>query len=498
MEICLIGKIIGTWEISMHKIRPFIEFHKYIIIYLCWMKPHHFFLLTASIFGIVYTLIVPPFQAPDEFNHFYRSWQMTEGGFVGKKTSDNRLGDSLPTSLLSISTPFVQLPFHFEQRIKSNTIFQYLKTPLDEKQRTFIDFSNTAVYPPTAYFSQAISIYVFKNIGFTPLSIFYIARLFTLFLWIAIVYISIKIIPVKKELFALLALLPASLFINASLNADVLTNALSFFTISLFTKMFFGKSNIKKIKILIFGFTTVLISLNKIVYLPLVFLFFLIPKEHFISVKQKYILSLLLLTANIAVVVWWSKLIAPLYIRFEDYNAAYRLGQQLNEGVDPTAQASFILHNPFIFTTIMITSFIKTMPHTLIHYAGKFGWEKNYLPFWLIVPLFLMILLRGGDSENLNDNRFQKDLKLKIFIVGLMMCMALATAMYLLWCPVGSSFIENLSGKYFIPIFPLFFMALPTLDLKKYRFFTSNIWIAAWLWLTLLYGMGQVWIRYYV
>ncbi len=461
------------------------------------MKPHRFFLLTASIFGIIYAFIVPPFQAPDEFNHFYRSWQITEGGLVGQKTIDNRLGDSLPSSLLSISAPFAQLPFHFEQRIKSNTIFYHLKTPLNEKQNTFVDFTNTAVYAPTAYFPQAVTIFLFKNCGLTPLSIFYLARVFTLIFWIAVVYASIKTIPVKKELFALLALLPASLFINTSLNADVFTNALSFLAISLFVKMFFEKNKITKIEILTFGISTVLISLNKIAYLPLVFLFLFIPKAHFQSKKLKCILSFLLLTANVAVVLWWSKIIAPLYIRFEDYNPAFRIGQQLNEGVDPIAQMSFILHNPLTFTKIMITSFVQTMPHTLIHYVGKFGWEKNYLPFALILPLFLMVILRGVNFDDLNDIRFPKVLKLKMLIVGLMMCMGLATAMYLLWCPVGSDFIENLSGKYFIPIFPLFFMALPTFDLKKYRCFTPDKWIAAWLWLTLLYGIWQVLERYY-
>ncbi len=466
------------------------------------MKPHRFFLITASFFGIVYTFIVPPFQAPDEFNHFYRSWQITEGGLIGKKTLDNRLGDSLPTSLLSISEPFEQLPFHFEKRIKSSTIFYNLKTQLDEQKKIFIDFTNTAVYAPTAYLPQSISIFLFKKLGFTPLSIFYGARLLTLIFWIAIVYVSIKTIPIKKELFTLLALLPSSLFINASINADVLTNALSFLAISLFVKMFFENTKITKTEILTFGICTVLISLNKIAYLPLVFLFFLIPKAHFLSKKQKYILSLLFLAANLFVVIWWSETIAPLYIRFEDYNPAFRIGQQLNEGVDPMVQFAFIIHNPLTFTQIMITSFAKTMPHTLIHYVGKFGWEKNYMPLVLILPLFLMLSLRsmkqeGVISEHLKENSFSKTIKLKIIFIGITMSMALATAMYLLWCPVGSYFIENLSGKYFIPIFPLFFMALPTLNSTKLSFLTTDKVIATWLWLTLFWGIWQVLERYY-
>lgn len=461
------------------------------------MQPYRFFLLTATLFGILYALIVPPFQSPDEFNHFYRSWQITEGGGIGKKTLDNRLGDSLPESLLSISEPFVRLPFQFEQRIKTNTVFPLLEIPLNEKRRTFVDFSNTAVYAPTAYLSQSISIFVFKKLGFTPLSIFYFTRLLTLIFWIAIVYISIKTIPIHRWLFAFLALLPSSLFINSSLNADVLTNALSFLCISLFVKKFFEKNKITKFEILTLFLCTVIISLNKIAYLPLVFLVCLIPKENFSSAKQKNVFAFLLITANIAVVVWWSKVIAPLYIRFEDYNPNFRLGQQLNEGVDPIAQFAFIIHNPLTFTKIMITSFAQTLPHTLIHYVGKFGWEKNYLPIGLILPLFLMIILRGVNS-NTKAKILSKNIKHKMLLIGLIMSASLATAMYLLWCPVGNNFIENLSGKYFIPIFPLFFLSLPSLDFKKYRFLTNEKWIAALLWLTLSYSVWQVWTRYYI
>ena len=463
------------------------------------MRPERFFILTAAVFGILYALIVPPFQAPDEFNHFYRSWQIADnftevGGLTGKKTADNRLGDSLPTSLLTISEPFTHLPFSFEQRIKTSTIFTLLHAPLNNAQRTFVDFTNTAVYAPSAYLSQSVAIYVLKNLGLDPLSIFYIARLFTLIFWIAIVYTSVKIIPVQKWLFAFLALLPSSLFINSSLNADVLTNAFSFLAISLFIKNFLDKNKITKKEIFTLIVLTAVVSLNKVAYLPLAFLVFLIPKERFSSVNQKYLVAFLLIAVNLAVAFWWAKTVAPLYIRFEDYNPTFRVGQQLNEGVDQLAQLSFVLHNPLIFTKTMITSFVKTMPHTLIHYVGKFGWEKNYLPIWLILPLFLMLILRGVQEEYI----FPKYTKNKIFAIGVLMSISLATVMYLIWCKVGSDFIENLSGKYFMPIFPLFFLALPFLDIKKYRSLFSEKTISFWLWLTLGYGVWQVIERYYI
>ena len=37
------------------------------------------FLPLAWIFGTLFALITPPFQVPDEFQHFYRAYQVSEG-----------------------------------------------------------------------------------------------------------------------------------------------------------------------------------------------------------------------------------------------------------------------------------------------------------------------------------------------------------------------------------------------------------------------------------
>src|SRR3954464_8500313 len=84
------------------------------------LSPQKFFLLVASLFGVLYALVLPPFQSPDEFNHFYRAWQISTGQLIGLKTID-RLGGILPQGLMTISKPFHGLPFDFEAKIAFNT-----------------------------------------------------------------------------------------------------------------------------------------------------------------------------------------------------------------------------------------------------------------------------------------------------------------------------------------------------------------------------------------
>ncbi len=459
------------------------------------------FCIVALLFGSLFVFVVPPFQVADEFNHFYRAWQVSDGIFVGVRTADNRLGGDLPVAVAKITQPFRSLPFHSENQIKSNTIFYNLSVPLDENNRQFTDFANTAIYAPTAYVPQAVAIAIGKFLKIGPLSIFYFSRFLTLLFWLSMVYAALKILPIHRNLFVGLALLPSSLFINASASGDVVTNACSFLFIALCVKMMVEKKSLlKQINLIGIGLlflTSLIMSLNKLAYFPLIFLFLLIKKEHVNGLKNKIGLATALIVTNLTAIVFWSKTIQPIYLRFEDYHPIFRVGQQLNENVDPSVQLQFILHNPLYFSKIATFSLLKTLPHTLIHYVGKFGWEKNYLPLWLIALILLLLIiqtvfplihlrkipsvfLRFGSESSVEPSlrkpeggflRLSKDplsikAKFGLFGIGILTTYSFAAAMYGIWCPVGSDFIENLGGKYFIPIYPLFLLALPTYTIK--------------------------------
>jgi uncharacterized membrane protein len=477
-----------------------------------------YFVISALLFGSLFVFVVPPFQVADEFNHFYRAWQVSDGVLLGVRTADNRLGGELPVSVAKITKVFRSLPFQLENRIKSDTIFYNLSIQLEEDKREFTDFSNTAVYAPTAYLPQAVAIFIGKFLKMPPLSIFYFSRLLTLLFWLSMVYAALKILPIKQNLFSALAILPSSLFINASVSGDVVTNACSFLLIALFVKMITEKKQLSqstKLKYIgLIFFTSLIISLNKVAYFPLVFLISLINRHHFNGLKNKLIISFVLIFSNLAIIGFWAKTMGSHYIKFEDYNPVFRVGQQLNENVDPPLQIAFITQNPLVFTKIATYSLIKTLPHTLIHYVGKFGWEKNYLPLPLIALLILLVLIQAiiQKSVSVQTCEVSKNLaglecaplsikaKFGFLSVFILMTYSFVAAMYAIWSPVGSGFIDNLGGKYFIPIYPLLLLGLPAFDEEKSRilaFLAQPKVLFGALWVSLLWSVCQVLIRYY-
>jgi uncharacterized membrane protein len=481
--------------------------------------PLKFFLITSLLFGCFYAVIIPPFQVPDEFNHFYRSWQIssenvlannsmaTQGVLTAVRTSDNRVGAVLPQSLRTISQPFRTLPFQLGNKTSKDMIFNMLLIPLENDKRTFFDFPNSGLYAPTAYVPQAFTISMLKKINCPPLYVFYATRFATLFVWILIVGFAIKTTPVAKWLIVFMALLPSSLFINSGNNADVISNALSFLIIAIVLKWLNEKPIISVKDLTILSIAVTILSLNKIVYSPLLFLILLVKKEKFGDFKHKMLFFSSICLVNLGIMAWWLFLIRPLQITYDEYNTLYRtiLPQPLNEKVNHLAQLHFILEHPFQYTKILIYSLLKSSPHTLIHYLGKFGWEKNYLPMGINFTLFIVLLLRGVSEPIFTVEKKRLWLIKSVFMaIGLMMIVGVATFLYLNSCEVGSDFIFNLSGKYFIPIIPLFLLILPNVCLVKWslknrvmRLFLSAEFQASFIVFSLIYGAFEVIWRYY-
>ena len=222
------------------------------------------FLWLALTFGSIFALLIPPFQSPDEPGHFFRAYQISEGVFLPEK-KEQRLGGTLPASLAQVRDSFSFLKMNYNTRLDNGLIFRCLKLPLHPEQRLFTDFPNTAVYAPTAYLPQAAAIALLRPLGATPLQMLYVARLANLLVWALLVFTAIRLMPFLKKTMAALALLPASLVIAASANADVTTNGLCWWLVAGFCANLPGLKNLASLAV---GFAVV--CANKLIALPLV------------------------------------------------------------------------------------------------------------------------------------------------------------------------------------------------------------------------------------
>jgi hypothetical protein len=54
------------------------------------IQPTRIFVLFALIFGILFIVVTPPFQVPDEGAHFSRAYQISQFHIIGEKNSIKR------------------------------------------------------------------------------------------------------------------------------------------------------------------------------------------------------------------------------------------------------------------------------------------------------------------------------------------------------------------------------------------------------------------------
>lgn len=413
-----------------------------------------FFLLAGGIAGLLLLLLTPPFQAPDEVNHFYRAWQVSEGQWAPLKENE-RLGGYVPESVRQFTQPFLKLRFDPSTRTSRSAILAAGNIPLQPEQKVFVDFPNTAFYSPVCYAPQAFAIFVLRKMNATPLQIYYLQRAAVFLCWLLIVFAALRTLPGMKWLFTLLALLPMSVFINCSTSADTLTNAVAFYFLAFVLKCATQKEQLKRAAFFILLLLSAGIALVKPGYTPLLLLLFLLPRSIFASRKMYAINILLLLLPAIVITIVWSAAYGKLYTPYEAYNPAFRNGIDLNLGANAAEQLARLKAHPGIAVSVFVHSVAGNAQQFSGSYIGKLGWMDTAIPVWFILLAWAMIATTiFFDSEKIP---LRKSQVLLLAVTLLLLLGLIIFSQYLTWEPVGAARDTILQGRYFHPGIPAAF-----------------------------------------
>ena len=449
------------------------------------LLPEKIFLFLASFFGLLWILVIPPFQGPDEDAHFYRAFEISEGGIIAKK-NDGKVGDYLPKYLSNtVNALKGSLPHHPEVKIKIDNIFDNFYCYNHRSAPTEKEFcSFPAVYSPVGYLPQVLSISVGKLFNVSPLVMMYLARTANLFFWITVIFWAIRKIHVGKWLILFVALMPMNLFLATTLNLDTSINSLSLLLIAIVLYLIFRKERIAKKWIIFIICISVSISLIKPVYF-LFLLYFLIPKAKLYSPKNYYSIGFLIIILNLLAIFIWNALVKELFVPplFEDFS--------------PSDQLKFILHHPFNFLKTCVKSYWVFKPLLVRSHIGYLGWLDARLPDWLIASYVLALLLV---SLRINDHYLTISNKMTLLGIIILGMIGVGISQYISCSRTGDITIWGLQGRYYIPMASLFWLlwqnkfTATRKILDKYFLLILNSYLFIVLSLSTYYIMN----RYYV
>lgn len=431
------------------------------------------FTVLAGFFGFAFLLFTPPMQSPDEVEHFYRSYQVSDLQFVPEKVIakghggiGEGYGGDLPKSVIETAVTLKGKVAGSTQTFDYRKLADMLRKPLNVSDRREIRFDNTAIYSPLVYLPQASGIALGKLFNASPTILSYLGRLANLVVWIAFMYTAIRIVPIGKWAFVAIALNPLSLFLASNLSPDAASIGIVALFVALVLKArTLSTASGKFIALLVI--LTIAVGLLKSAYLPVMLLLLVVPSR-ILSVRFKVIIFALAAMAGIL----WNLLI---------FSAAKEIPEYFNlsDHIDPRAQIGYILNHPRAAIGDLVWNVFGT-PSILLtsSYNGLIGWGDVPLPFWLSLMGFMTIafsLLYRDTTQAIVKKVQNRTIRIYFAVVLSLAAAAVVISLYTGWTMVGGRLVSGVQGRYFIP---LSFLLIPIITNTALRIVTPKITFA--------------------
>jgi uncharacterized membrane protein len=408
------------------------------------------FLVISLSFGVLFALITPPFQTPDEPSHFFRAVSLSEGQLFTVTQGADR-GASLPAWSVELATALLgSLPIRPDETTSLAKIIDGGELAERQRGRRFVPLPpagmrdrlgySAANYPPGPYLVTAIALRVAAASGAPPLVAFYAGRLANLTFAACLIFLAIRVTPIGKWVFALLALTPMSLHLLASYSADAFTIATTLLLTALVLRACYTTDPLSihaRPSLPVAGF---LAAIAKPTGALILLAPFAIPRKHFRSAGAyagflgAYGLSLV---AGLFITVIWSGDGARTAV----------------PDISASRQVAHILQHPFDFAGVLFRTYLEYSPRYFVELIGKLGWMDVFLPSIVIVTYYAVLIFAARMSAVVTTT--QRGWLLAIFGAS---TLAVFVMMYC-GLPVGSRLVEGVQGRYFLPAAPLLFTA---------------------------------------
>lgn len=424
-------------------------------------RVERYFLVSSIIFGVLFSISMPPFSAPDEDIHFITAYKMSnvimgqrvndENGYIYMRECDIRDYEHYPSNEYSID--LLRELGRREEESKD-----LVPSPIKS-------YHNTAVY---AYISQTIGITIGRILGANFAQLIYIGRIINLLTFIFITYWAIKIIPYGKWIIYAICQIPLVLELTSSFSYDVYIIGLAFLLISNVLKMIQAESKVSNKTLILFGILCALYPVVKPPYMLLAGLVLLIPNKN-ISEKTKsayiYKATVLILTL-ISVVLLRSDNSMLMTKYYSDATV-----KSVNDKQDSTMVLDesevifivdsdhygrkgidFIFENPLDFIESFSVAIMEQLDeYSISMFGGYLGWYDTRLPVYnvmLVVVLFFMAIhLERSNGKNMTKGR-------QIFVLSIILGVVVGVffSLYTIVTMPHRKMIDGIQGRYFIPI----------------------------------------------
>jgi uncharacterized membrane protein len=392
------------------------------------------FLLIAPFLYAAYALITPPLQSPDEHQHLFRAWQLSEGAIVGERRGE-RSGGVLPGALsLAAEKEIGTADLHILNRPMAQRIPGELHhTTLGAAPVRFTNFYGSAIYSPLGYIPQVAGVLVGRMAGASVEKTILLGRLFNAALAVSLIALALRITPWGGSVILWTGLLPMTAALSASLGQDGLVIAGTCLLLAVaFRTIREASESLVPLHVAL----AAVVALSKLIYLPLALIGARLgaPRKGGFRIINA---SLLPFVLALLVVATWQWIVSPLQIPPKQGLPA--IGPRLGMVADDLTlfseplwatlqlQAGFYLRSNFTFGWLMVGPDLLSMRITI---------------------LALIAVLLAGDPAGAAPSPGRRAW---LILLAMGTASLIFVAMFFLYTLPGDTVIDGIQGRYFIP-----------------------------------------------
>jgi uncharacterized membrane protein len=414
------------------------------------LTPYRVFVVLGLFFGLLFCFLTPPFMVADEGGHFFRAYELADGRLISTKFDDTHVGGLIPKSVFNdVYLLMGNMAFHSEVKFDFATLKEALRHPLNQEDQMPAYYQCSAMYSPVPYLPDIAGIWLGIQFKAAPVILMYLGRIFTCIAAVLILGAAINIVPVHKWTAAAVFLTPMVLFQCASLSADPFTFAICFlFTALCWRLALEPDQKLTRHSIFVLGLTATTVCLAKQAYFPLLALLGFIPVALFENSQlKKWRIIGGILTISLGSMLAWDWAVSSIYT-------------SCHAGLvnDPSAQLKHVFAHPLEFIDMVARACAANWK---FYFASLLGGYLSWLE--LVIPSrYIGVIAWGALVISLFDGTSGKSLSLKFRLLNLALAVSMALVvvllLYLSWNPVGATVFDGFTGRYAIPMVPMFML----------------------------------------
>ena len=410
-------------------------------------KDTRLYVPAALFLGVLMLFALTPLAVPDEQAHYQTAFALSQRLFFPHQTTVH------PAYF-----DYSGLAGHY------NTSAGYLRW-VDELFRALpsaepIGYAPASVTYFPEYLLPALGLALARSLGANFITAFLCGRLCNLLFFIACLALALRLAPEKnKRTLGLIALLPITMQQVASFSYDAFIFGLSLLYLAEFLRAYDGGAWSVR-HVLLTALSAVLLAPTRAVYMLLLLLLWLVPRERFGRRGRRALFFVLTLLLCAAVTLFFQRR------TLSELSGVSEV--KLNWEGQTNYTLGFVLSHPGETAAILWRTLVKYFKFWFLQMHG-YTLAGLTVNVHLRIPAVCMLLLLFSVSTRRSENALFNGKERLFFALLLLLSGGMMMGVMLLaWTSDTRDVIEGVQGRYFLPVLPLFYLALENRSLRRW------------------------------